>query len=89
MTNYWLESLDYLDFCTHFNHETAVVDTDGKYRFLISPIDPRISNWLNTGGHDRGCIAMRWIFSNSDSLAKTEVLKLDEAVAKISALRRN
>ena len=87
VTNYWLESLDYLDFCTHFNHATAKADNDGKYRFIISPKDPGLYNWINTAEHYCGCISLRWNLADNNPNAKTELLSFENAVSKIAKLR--
>jgi hypothetical protein len=59
--NHWLESFDYLHYDTHVNHETAVVEDDGRVRIHISAKDPGRPNWLDTAGHRRGALALRWV----------------------------
>lgn len=59
--NHWLESFDYLHYDTHVNHETAVVDSDGRVRISIAARDPGRPNWLDTAGHRRGALALRWV----------------------------
>ena len=59
--NHWLESLDYMFYDTHVNHETAVPDLDGRIRVRISAQDPGGPNWLRTAGHRRGSLALRWV----------------------------
>ena len=81
VANHWLESLDYLDYCTNFNHATAEPEADGKVRIVIARSDPGVRNWIDTAGHSRGCISMRWIKAEHDSLASTRVLKLAELQA--------
>lgn len=78
VTNYWLESLDYLDYQTHINIANAKTDKDGKVRAVISKTDPGVENWINTAGHDRGCISMRWIKAEHDVKAQCRVVKLTE-----------
>ncbi|MEM1140999.1 MAG: hypothetical protein AAGI88_00290 [Pseudomonadota bacterium] len=85
LANYWLESLDYLDYQTHFNHANAAVDDDGKVRLAISQRNPGVENWMDTAGHSRGCIAMRWIKADQESLARTKLVsyqQLQESSAK-------
>jgi hypothetical protein len=75
--NHWLESLDYLHATTHVNHETAVVEEDGSIRILVAGRDPGHPNWLDTLGHRRGALALRWVGANeSPRQPKTSVLKL-------------
>jgi hypothetical protein len=59
--NHWLESFDYLHYDTHVNHETAVAEKDGTVRISISARDPGGPNWLDTAGHRRGALALRWV----------------------------
>lgn len=74
VTNHWLESLDYLDYRTHFNHANARVDADGKVRLYIAKADPGVANWIDTAGHDRGCIALRWIKAEGEAGLQTRVI---------------
>jgi len=76
VANYWLESLDYMDYNTNFNHSNAKKDTDGKVRIIISKSDPGAQNWIDTAGHDRGCISMRWIKAERDSQPETRLIKI-------------
>lgn len=59
--NHWLESFDYLHYDTHLNHQTAIIDPDGKVRIAIAAKDPGRPNWLDTAGHRRGALALRWV----------------------------
>ncbi len=63
--NHWLESFDYHHYDTHVNHETAVLEKDGKVRISISARDPGRPNWLDTAGHRRGALALRWVGADS------------------------
>lgn len=63
--NHWLESFDYLHYDTHVNHDTAVVSDDGRVRIHISAKDPGQPNWLDTAGHRRGALALRWVGADS------------------------
>lgn len=59
--NHWLESLDFMYRDTHVNHETAVATEDGAVRVVIAARDPGVPNWLDTLGHRRGALALRWV----------------------------
>ena len=76
-----LESLDYLDYRTHYNHANAQVDDDGKVRLYIARTDPGVANWIDTAGHCRGCISMRWIKAEEDRNAATRLVKLSGLTA--------
>ena len=59
--NHWLESLDFTSHQTHVNHETAVAKPDGSVRIIVAQRDPGQPNWLDTAGHRRGALALRWV----------------------------
>lgn len=59
--NHWLESFDFLHYDTHVNHETAVAEPDGTIHVHVAAKDPGRPNWLDTAGHRRGALALRWV----------------------------
>ncbi len=74
--NHWLESFDYLHYDTHVNHETAHVDDDGRVRIHVAANDPGEPNWLDTAGHRRGALALRWVGADTPPpLPGTRVVK--------------
>lgn len=42
------------------NGHQARLDSDGKFRAVISLDDPGVPNWLDSGGHTRGMLVGRW-----------------------------
>jgi hypothetical protein len=50
---------------TSLNGHTARVDTDGKFRAVVSKEDPGVPNWLDTGGYWQGTIIGRWTACDS------------------------
>ena len=77
--NHWLESLDFMHHDTHVNHETAVAGPDGGIRIVVSLRDPGVPNWLDTAGHRRGALALRWVGASEEPpLPRTTVVKLSE-----------
>ncbi len=56
----WYISLDYINHQTSLNGHQAHVDPDGLMRFVISERDPGVANWLETTGHRRGYVQIRW-----------------------------
>jgi hypothetical protein len=54
-----------------FNHQSslnggqAVIDTDGKFRAVISLDDPGVPNWLDPGGNSEGSLMLRWTEASS------------------------
>ena len=79
--NHWLESLDFMEYTTHFNHHTAQAGPDGSVRIAIALRDPGVPNWIDTAGHARGAIALRWVNADRDSQPRTRVVKLSELAA--------
>lgn len=75
IANHWVESLDYLDYQTHFNQSTIQLDSNGVARIVISKAKPTGSaNWIDSAGHDRGCIAARFVQAPCDVVFRTEVV---------------
>jgi hypothetical protein len=56
----WYISLDYISHQTSLTADQARTDPDGKLRFVISERDPGVANWLETTGHQRGYVQIRW-----------------------------
>ena len=74
--NHWLESLDFMSFNTHVNHETAVSDPDGHVRIVVAGRNPGVPNWLDTAGHARGGLAFRWVGVGEVPETHTQVVPL-------------
>jgi hypothetical protein len=56
----WYVSLDYANHQTSLTADQARVDPDGLIRFVVSRRDPGLANWLETTGHPRGYLQIRW-----------------------------
>ncbi len=76
--NHWLESFDFLHYDTHVNHATAELSQDGSVRIVVARRDPGVANWLDTAGHDRGGLALRFVAADEIPETKTRVVKLVE-----------
>jgi hypothetical protein len=75
--NHWLESFDYMSFQTHVNQATAVADDDGHVRIVVARRDPGVPNWLDTAGHARGALALRWVGAETIPVPRTRVVQID------------
>jgi hypothetical protein len=77
--NHWLESLDFDRYRTHVNPKTAVLNDDGSVRIVVARRDPGVHNWLDTAGHARGGLALRWVGVDASEIPVpvTRVVKLD------------
>jgi hypothetical protein len=81
LANYWLESLDYRYYRIHINQHTAHYNDDGSVTAIISSQDPGKPNWLNTTGHARGTMCVRWLGATEHPVPKTQVCKLAELIS--------
>lgn len=57
---YWFESFEYAHRQTSLTTAQADLGSDGVYRFVVTKNDPGVANWLDTEGHPKGLIFMRW-----------------------------
>lgn len=56
----WFVSMDYDSHTSSLTLEQSVASRDGRYYFVLSHRDPRIQNWLDIEGHQRGLMIVRW-----------------------------
>jgi len=61
LNNHWMESLDYRWHRIALNHREAVREPDGSVRIVVAHEDPGHPNWLETAGHRRGTMCLRWV----------------------------
>ncbi len=75
--NHWMETLDYVHHQASLNCHTATLQADGSVRFVVALSDPGVANWLDTAGHHRGTIGVRWVGRDvTDVLPSTRLVKL-------------
>ncbi len=72
--NHWLESLDFEYYRTSLNHHTAAVEDDGTVRVVVARRDPGHPNWLDTAGHSRGGLALRWVGADVEPEVRCRVV---------------
>ena len=78
----WYVSLDFINHQTSLTADQARHDPDGRIRFVISERNPGVANWLETTGHRRGYLQIRWQrtsreFTAADGPA-VELVEFDE-----------
>jgi hypothetical protein len=56
----WYISTDFVNHQTSLTAEQARHDPDGRLRFVVSERNPGLANWLETTGHARGYLQIRW-----------------------------
>jgi len=75
--NHWMETLDYVHHQATLNCHSAVLEPDGSARFVVARRDPGVANWLDTAGHERGTVGVRWVGPDVvDTLPATTVVTL-------------
>lgn len=83
----WYVSLDYSNHQTSLTADQARVDPDGRIRFVVSHRDPGLTNWLETTGHRRGYLQVRWQQVTRELTAEdgptTEVLRYDDLADRL------
>lgn len=80
--NEQFQTIDWMQHQSSLNATQAKVDKDGIVRMVISPSDPGVPNWLDTGGYGQGIIQIRW---NKCSSAPTP----SATKVKLASLRAN
>lgn len=60
LVDLWMLSYEYAHHTSSLNHAQAIADADGKYRWVISPRDPGVHNWLDASGGRFGDVTIRW-----------------------------
>ncbi|MES0874764.1 DUF1214 domain-containing protein [Sinimarinibacterium thermocellulolyticum] len=78
INNYWMESLDYRYHRAHFNAHTARRAADGSVTLVLAHRDPGVANWLETAGHDRGTMCLRWVGAKQHVDPELRVVKFTE-----------
>src|SRR5690606_41889378 len=73
----WLESLDYRWHRIAVNHAGAVAEADGAVRLVVAAGDPGVANGLDTAGHVRGTMCLRWVGAETHPDPATRVVRLD------------
>ena len=90
----WYVSTDYENHQTSLTVAQSHVDDDGMLRYVVSERDPGIANWLETTGHPRGVMMLRWQRLDraltADDGPRVEVVDFDvlhEKVPELAAQR--
>ena len=76
ISNYWMESLDYRYHRIHLNKFTASYQDDGSVRIVVAHQDPGVDNWIDTAGHSRGTMCLRWIRADHHPQPTTRVVRV-------------
>jgi hypothetical protein len=74
LNNHWMESLDYRYFQVCVNKHGARLEPDGSVRIVVARADPGWGNWIDTCGHDRGTMCLRWVRASEHPQPRTRVV---------------
>ncbi len=80
LNNHWMESLDYRYHRIDYNKHTARLEPDGSLRLVVAHRDPgeRAGNWVDTAGHARGTMGLRWVRADRHPQPRARVAPLQE-----------
>lgn len=53
-------TIDWVNRQSSLNDVQARIDSDGKFRAVVSRLDPGVPNWLDKGDYPWGVVQMRW-----------------------------
>ncbi|MED5815014.1 DUF1214 domain-containing protein [Mycolicibacterium sp. 050232] len=67
VTNDWTITNDTRNQQTSLNNSQAIKNEDGTYTIVVSKQDPRVANWVSTGGLNQGTISLRFQGVDPDS----------------------
>ena len=81
VNNYWMESLDYRYHRIAVNHHDAVAESDGSVRLVLAHRDPGLPNWLETAGHERGTMCLRWVRAKENPVPRVRVVPFSDLSA--------
>jgi len=80
----WCKPLDFVNRQTDVNMSRVAVDSDGKYRVVISAEDPGVANWLDPAGRLEGTMVGRNYLS--ETVPAQPVVKLVKAAEVLKHL---
>jgi hypothetical protein len=91
----WWETVDYARHQSSLNGHQAVADADGVVRMVVAHRDPGVANWLDTDGHRRGPMIVRWLRAADTPVPAARVVALADlgsvlpaATARLDAAAR-
>lgn len=93
LSNIWGTTLDIVDRTGSLNKAQSAANDDGTYTYVISPVDPGVTNWIDSNGLREGILTLRMAeFGEAgprkDLGARGRVVKLDRLDAEVPHLPR-
>ena len=74
----YFNALEYVYRLSSSNGHYARLSSDGRYRAVISLVDPQVPNWLDPAGYTEGGIYGRWYDCDSEPVPKIRRVKLTQ-----------
>jgi hypothetical protein len=93
LSNIWGTTLDIVSRTGSLNKAQSAANDDGTYTYVISPVDPGVTNWIDSDGLREGILTLRMAeFGEAgpreDLGARGRVVKLDRLDAEVPHLPR-
>lgn len=63
------------------NQHSVKLEPDGSFHIIVSARDPGFGNWMDTAGHDRGTMGLRWNLAYDPPDPVCRVVRFDDLVA--------
>lgn len=76
--NYWLETFDHRFHNVAVNKANAVAAQDGTVRVILAGRDPGVPNWIDTAGHRRGTLMLRYANSQEKPMPSCKVVPITD-----------
>jgi hypothetical protein len=73
---WWWETIDPTNYQSSINGHQAVLDSDGKFRAVLTRRDPGVPNWLDPVCWDVGIILVRWYRAAKEQHITTKKVSL-------------
>jgi len=74
----WYRTFNFSHHQTSLNGHQAELDRDGVCRVVIAHQDPGVPNWLDTVGHERGVVIIRWVMVSHRPQPRTQVVPFSQ-----------
>jgi hypothetical protein len=79
----WWQVTDYTNRHSSLNGHQVRRDPDGKVRIVLSPVDPGVPNWLDTGDVQKGVALLRWYFAERYPEPSTRLVSRTDVLSRL------
>ncbi|MCV7445720.1 DUF1214 domain-containing protein [Mycobacterium paraense] len=81
----FFNSMDYLYRPVSYTPSRTKVDRDGRIRLVMAHRDPKVHNWLDTQGFERGNLTYRHMLEGEPAVLDTRTVKYDQLMSALPA----